>query len=188
MFPPQKRSKRSRAFSKTSDAIVRLVVPADGELISGSNVGSSKQRNVEPGTGLSYRTSATGASTSIGTEALGTLMTVAVDCTIESESVLSCVFSLFHAAKNAYFTMLKRDFAKLVLGAGAAGRVGGYSWNLLCGGVVHFISFAMCRSIGVFKAKSEHNIETYLQVLQFLQALEALTSVLVVACQPVSML
>lgn len=119
MFPPQKRSKRSRAFSKTSDAIVRL--PADGELISGSKVGSSKQRNVDPGTGLSYRTSgtATGAGASIGTEELavslvGTFTTVAVDCTIESESVLSCVFSLFHAAKNAYFTMLKQDFANMV--------------------------------------------------------------------------
>lgn len=51
MLPPQKRSNRSRAFSNTSKA-VRL---PDGELIAGSNVGSSMQRRVEPGTGLSNR-------------------------------------------------------------------------------------------------------------------------------------
>uniref|UniRef100_A0A182V088 Uncharacterized protein n=1 Tax=Anopheles merus TaxID=30066 RepID=A0A182V088_ANOME len=47
---PQKRSKRSRALSSTSVATLRL---ASGELMSDSNDGSSRQRSVDPATGLS---------------------------------------------------------------------------------------------------------------------------------------
>lgn len=39
--------------------------------------------------------------------------TVAIDCTMESESVLSCVFSLIHAGRNYYFTRLELYFCSL---------------------------------------------------------------------------
>ena len=132
MLPPQKRSNLSRAFSKTSEAIVRLAPPAveDGEFISGSNVGSSRQRSVEPGIGLSYRTSGTSGGCvaaicwvcigcdgggvvgfcGILTVVAGAGIIVATDCTMESESVLSsCLSLLFHATRKIYFILLKRD-------------------------------------------------------------------------------
>lgn len=54
---PQKRSKRSRALSTTSTVagftMFRGATELGGELMSGK-LGSSKQRNVDPGTGRSY--------------------------------------------------------------------------------------------------------------------------------------
>lgn len=53
---PQKRSKRSRAFSNSSvDGLTAFRFELDGELMSASKTGSSRQRNVDPGTGRSKR-------------------------------------------------------------------------------------------------------------------------------------
>ena len=52
---PQKRSKRSRAFSNSSvDGLTGFRFELDGELISASKTGSSRQRNVDPGNGFEY--------------------------------------------------------------------------------------------------------------------------------------
>jgi len=88
LFPPQKRSKRLRAFSNTSDVDVVVRLP-DGELTSGSNIGSSKQRNVDPGTGLSYRISGpTPASVSPAPATLDTPVSAT-----DSIPVLTCVLT-----------------------------------------------------------------------------------------------
>lgn len=74
---PQKRSNRSRALSSTSEATFR---DPTGELMSVSKAGSSRQRSVDPGTGLSNRTGSGLLCAGAGAEVASTTASVVMGC------------------------------------------------------------------------------------------------------------
>lgn len=81
---PQKRSKRSRALSSTSEVTFR---DPTGELMSVSKAGSSRQRSVDPGTGLSNRTGSGLLCAGAGAEVTSTTASVVMDCGTASVEV-----------------------------------------------------------------------------------------------------